>query len=101
MLRASAEAEKTGIRTVNIVGSGFMKQAAFVSKPRYPVRACRVSRSTDGDSDEDVRAKVRGLLPAIVEGLTSGARPSFSGDVEPSPAHGVQRRTPGSPGTFP
>jgi len=88
VLRASAEAEKTGIPTVSIVGSAFMKQAAFVAKGiGIPFALAEYPGAPMVDSEDEIRAKVdRHLMPAIVEGLTKtrSAR-SLEGEAEPEP----------------
>ena len=88
MLRASAEAEKAGIPSVTIVGSAFMKQAAFVSKGiGIPFAIAEYPGAPMVDSDDEMRAKVeKHLLPAIIEGLTSGAKAqSIEQESEPEP----------------
>ena len=88
MLRASAEAEKIGIPTVSIVGSAFMKQAAFVSKGLgIPFAIAEYPGAPMVDSDDDVRAKVdEHLMPAIIRGLTGGNTDAvIEADDEPAP----------------
>lgn len=88
MLRASAEAEKAGIPSVTIVGSAFMKQAAFVSKGiGIPFAIAQYPGAPMVDSDEEMRAKVeRHLLPAVIEGLTSGSKAqAIAEESEPAP----------------
>ncbi|MGE5525869.1 MAG: hypothetical protein ACM3SS_19300 [Rhodospirillaceae bacterium] len=81
MLRASAEAEKAGIPTVNIIGSAFMKQAAFVSKAiGIPFALAEYPGAPMVDSEDDIREKVdKQLMPAILEGLT---RPRTARSIE-------------------
>jgi hypothetical protein len=88
VLRASAEAEKIGIPTVSIVGSAFMKQAAFVSKGLgMSFAIAEYPGAPMVDSDQDVREKVdRNLMPAIIEGLTSGPQQRLvEMEAEPEP----------------
>ena len=88
MLRASAEAEKAGIPSVTLVGSAFMKQAAFVAKGiGMPFAIAEYPGAPMVDSDEEIRAKVeKHLLPAIIEGLTSGTKAqSLEQEREPEP----------------
>ncbi|HSQ03202.1 MAG TPA: hypothetical protein VLN59_04140 [Burkholderiales bacterium] len=96
MLRASAEAEKIGIPTVTIIGSGFMKQAAFVSKGLgFPFSIAEYPGAPMVDSDDEVRAKVeRHLLPAVIAGLTSDTpAPVAAEEAEPQPGSIVFRGT--------
>jgi len=96
VLRASAEAEKVGIPSVTLVGSAFMKQAAFVSKGiGMPFAIAEYPGAPMVDSDDEVRAKVeRHLLPSIIEGLTAGARKELPpDDPEPEPGSVVFRGT--------
>ncbi len=95
MLRASAEAEKAGIPAVNIIGSGFMKQAAFVSKGLGIAFAlAEYPGAPMVDSDEEVRGKVeRDVLPGIIAGLTSNARVAIQREPEPEPGAVVFKGT--------
>ncbi len=92
MLRASAEAEKAGIPSITLVGSAFMKQAAFVAKGiGIPFAIAEYPGAPMVDSDEEIRSKVEEhLLPAIIEGLASGAKiQSREAEVEPEPGSAV------------
>lgn len=89
MLRASAVAEKTGVPTVSIIGSAFMKQAAVVSRGLgVPLALAEYPGAPMVDSDAELRAKVeKDLLPAIIQGLT-GASPSAGTDEASEPEPG-------------
>ena len=96
MLRASAEAEKAGIPSVTLVGSAFMKQAAFVAKGiGMPFAIAEYPGAPMVDSEDDIRAKVeKHLLPAIIEGLTAGVKaPLKEEEPEPEPGSVVFRGT--------
>jgi hypothetical protein len=91
VLRASAEAEKIGIPSVTLVGSAFMRQAAFVSKGiGMPFAIAEYPGAPMVDSDEEIRAKVeQHLLPAIIEGLTAGAPSEALPPEDPEPEPGA------------
>ena len=96
MLRASAEAEKAGIPSVTLVGSAFMKQAAFVAKGiGMPFAIAEYPGAPMVDSEDEIRAKVeKHLLPAIIEGLTAGVTaPPPPEEAEPEPGSVVLRGT--------
>jgi hypothetical protein len=90
VLRASAAAQQTGIPTVSILSTGFLKQAVTVSKglgvnlawaeyPGHPLV----------DSVTDLRAKVeKFLMPAIISALTAPKEafvPAALTNAEPEP----------------
>ena len=95
MLRASAVAEKAGVPTVSIVGSGFLKQAALVSKGLgLPLAIAEYPGVPMIDGEAAVRAKtLENLLPSIINGLTgAGAEIAAPASVaEPRPGSVVYR----------
>jgi hypothetical protein len=96
VLRVSAAAETAGIPSVSIIGSGFMKQSALVSKGiGLPLAIAEYPGAPMVDSDEAVTVKVeKDLMPAIIQGLTlAGRQESVPTPAEPSPGSIVFKGT--------
>ncbi|MBI2907321.1 MAG: hypothetical protein HYX92_06685, partial [Chloroflexi bacterium] len=87
MVRASAAAEKAGVRTVSIAASGFVRQAAAIARA-MGVENMAVAEYPGVpmvDSPEDLQRKVRqAVAESIVRGLTTPIQ-SAPPVVEPGP----------------
>ncbi len=91
MLRASKAAESAGVPSVTIVGSGFMKQAALISKGLgMPLAVAQYPGAPMLDGADGVRAKVtEHLLPAIIRGLTTPPEVPWDETVSPDARTGA------------
>jgi len=81
---------------VSIIGSAFMKQAAFVAKGiGIPFALAEYPGAPMVDGEADIRAKVdRHLMPAILDGLTKPrTASSVASEAEPEPGTVVFRGT--------
>ncbi len=91
MLRASAAVERVGVPTVSIISTGFLKQAAVVSRglglPDIPIAEFPGVPMTY--STEELRQQVRDvLLPRVIAGLSGALSDSSKGAqvvAEPAP----------------
>ncbi|MBI2907056.1 MAG: hypothetical protein HYX92_05310, partial [Chloroflexi bacterium] len=87
MVRASAAAEKAGVRTVSIVASGFLRQAGAIAKA-LGVENMPIAEYPGVplvDSKEDLRRKVLdAIADNIVKGLTTPLK-SAPREAEPGP----------------
>ena len=89
MLRASAKAETAGVPSVSIISSGFIKQAAVVTKglglPDLTIAEFPGVPMTYS-TDELARQVKEVLLPRVIEGLCKPPRAQVQEEEPPEPA---------------
>lgn len=91
MLRAAAVAEKLGIPTVSIIGSGFLKQAEVIVKGLgVPLAMGVYPGAPMVDSEEELKRKVeQELAPGLLRGLTGEAPREAGAAAEPAAGQAV------------
>ena len=93
MLRAAAVAEKIGIPTASIIGSGFVKQAEVITRGLGVPLAMGIYQGAPMvDSEAELRRKVeQQLAPELLRGLTGEAPRGADAEQEPAPGEVVFR----------
>jgi hypothetical protein len=91
VLRAAAVAEKLGIPTASIIGSGFLKQADVVARGLgLPLAMGVYPGAPMVDSEEELRRKVNEeLAPGLLRGLTGEAPREAEVAAEPGPGQAI------------
>lgn len=89
MMRASNVAERLGIRSVSIVATGFLRQAAAISKSLGIGHAlvAEYPGVIPNDSMDTLRQKVREhVVPRVLEGLLSSSQSGQDSEASSEPA---------------
>jgi hypothetical protein len=95
VLRAAAVAEKLGIPTASIIGSGFLKQAEVVARGLgLPLAMGVYPGAPMVDSEAELRRKVNEeLAPGLLRGLTGEAPREADATIEPGPGETIFKGT--------